>query len=89
MAEGLNRFLGDSPLRTLIKLVIVSVGVGFIMHVSGVSPLDLVDWVRSSFIEIWRSGFAAFGRLGRYFALGVVVVVPLFILIRILSWRKS
>ena len=89
MAEGLNRFLGDSPMRTLIKLIVVSVAVGFVMHMTGVSPMDLVDWVRKFIFDLWYSGFAALGKVGRYFMLGVVVVVPLFILIRLLSLRKS
>ncbi len=35
MADGINRFLGDTPGRTLVKLIVVSLIVGFVMSVFG------------------------------------------------------
>ncbi|MDO6964598.1 DUF6460 domain-containing protein [Rhizobium alvei] len=89
MSDGLNRFLGDTPGRTLIKLVVVSVVVGFVMSAFGIYPMDVVYWIRASFVELWRSGFAALGRVGDYLLLGAAIVIPVFIILRILSWRKS
>lgn len=89
MADGLNRFLGDTPTRTFVKLLVVSVVVGFIMNVLGLSPMDLVRWVSDFANDIWRSGFAALGRVGDYIIIGAVIVVPLFILMRLLNWRKG
>lgn len=89
MSDGLNRFLGDSPGRILIKLLIVSVVVGFIMSALGLYPMDIVYWVEGVFRELWHSGFAALGRVGDYLVLGAVIVIPLFIVIRLLNWRKS
>lgn len=89
MAEGLNRMLGDTPGRTLVKLVIISVVVGFVMTMLGLSPWDLVRWIEHGVGDLWRSGFAAIGRVGDYLLVGAMIVVPVFILLRILNWRKS
>jgi hypothetical protein len=89
MADGLNRFLGDTPVRTIVKLVIICVVVGFIMNTFGFYPMDVVYWIRHVFLELWHSGFAALGRVGDYLLLGAAIVIPLFIIVRILNWRKS
>jgi hypothetical protein len=89
MADGMNRFLGDSPMRTIVKLVVISVVVGFIMSMFGFYPMDILHWIRRAFFDLWRSGFAALGRVGDYLLLGAAIVIPVFIILRILNWRKS
>jgi hypothetical protein len=89
MADGLNRMLGDTPGRTIIKLVIISVVVGFVMSMMGFSPWDLVRFIQRGLRDLWNSGFAALGRVGDYLLVGAMIVVPVFIILRILNWRKS
>lgn len=89
MADGLNRLLGDTPGRTIVKLVILCVVVGFVMSTFGLYPMDIVRWFQRTFIELWRNGFAALGRVGDYLILGAAIVIPVFIVLRILNWRKS
>lgn len=89
MADGVNRFLGDTPLRTLVKLLVISVVVGFVMSSLGIYPGDILNWIRRTFFELWRNGFAALGRVGDYLLIGAAIVIPVFILLRIINWRKS
>jgi hypothetical protein len=89
MGDGLNRFLGDTPLRVAIKLIVVSLIVGFVMHMLGIYPADILYWAQDFVGDLWRTGFRALGRVGDYLLIGAAVVIPVFILIRILSWRKS
>ncbi|MDB5522914.1 MAG: hypothetical protein JWM58_677 [Rhizobium sp.] len=89
MAGGVNRFLGDTPMRTIVKLVILCVVVGFVMNMFGFYPADILFWIRRAFYDLWHSGFAALGRVGDYLLLGAAVVIPVFIIIRILNWHKS
>lgn len=84
----LTRFLGDTPLRVLLKLVIVSFIVGLVMSAFGWSPLDLLYGVRDFFLRIWNMGFAAIENFVGYFVLGAAVVIPAFIVIRLLSYRR-
>lgn len=88
MSDGLNRFLGDTPLRVLVKLLILSVVAGFLMSVFGLYPDDILYAVRNFVLDIWHSGFAALGRIGDYLLLGAVIVIPIFIVIRLLSFRR-
>lgn len=86
--SALSRFLGDSPLRVVIKLIVVSFLVGILMAAFGVSPWDVVDGIHDFFAGLWNMGFDALYRFGNYFLLGAVVVVPVFIILRILSFRR-
>ncbi len=84
----MTRFFGDTPLRTLLKLVVVSFLVGVAMSALGWSPFDVVYAIRDFFLDIWNMGFAALERFLRYLLLGAAVVVPVFIILRLLSYRR-
>lgn len=89
MSDGLNRLLGDTPGRTAVKLLILSVVVGFVMNMMGLSPWDLVRFIDNGVRELWHSGFRALGRVGDYLLVGAMIVIPVFVVLRILNWRKS
>ncbi|TCN36334.1 DUF6460 domain-containing protein [Sinorhizobium americanum] len=88
MSDGVNKFLGDSPLPVLVKLVVVSILVGFVMTVFDWRPMDLLDGIRDFVVDLWRTGFAALGRVGDYLLLGAAVVIPAFIILRLFSYRR-
>jgi hypothetical protein len=89
MSDRFNRLMGDTPGRTIVKLLILSVIVGFVMSMMGLSPWDLVRFVDNGIRELWHSGFRALGRIGDYLLVGAMIVIPAFIILRILNWRKS
>ncbi|MET0597044.1 MAG: DUF6460 domain-containing protein [Mesorhizobium sp.] len=86
--SGLTRFLGDSPLRVLLKLVIISFLVGIVMSAFGWSPFDVVYGIRDFVLDLWRMGFRAIDRFVGYFLLGAAIVVPAFLVLRLLNLRK-
>ncbi|THK34462.1 hypothetical protein EHS39_30330 [Ensifer sp. MPMI2T] len=88
MSDGLNKFLGDTPLRVLVKLVVVSILVGFVMTVFDWYPVDIYFGIRSFLLDLWRTGFAALGRVGDYLLLGAAIVIPAFLILRVLSYRR-
>ena len=88
MSEQVNRFLGDSLGRTLIKLVVVSLIVGFVMTVFGLTPWNIIYGFRDFILELWHRGFAALGRVGDYLLLGATIVIPLFVILRLFSYRR-
>ncbi|WP_454848095.1 DUF6460 domain-containing protein [Rhizobium binxianense] len=88
MSDQVNRFLGDSLGRTLIKLLVVSLIVGFIMTIFGLTPWSIVDNVRDLVLQLWHQGFAALGRVGDYLILGATIVIPIFLIIRLFSYRR-
>ena len=88
MSNGANGFLGDTPVRVIIKLLILSVAVGFLMSIFGLYPGDILFAARDFIRDLWNTGFKTLGRLGDYLLLGAVIVIPVFILIRLLSYRR-
>ncbi|MGO6757987.1 hypothetical protein E0H59_27410 [Rhizobium leguminosarum bv. viciae] len=88
MSDQANRFLGDSIGRTLIKLIVVSLIVGFVMTVFGLTPWGIIDGIRDFILEIWYRGFSALGRVGDYLILGATIVIPLFVILRLFSYRR-
>lgn len=87
--SALTRFLGDTPLRVLLKLLVVSFLVGVVMNAFGWSPFDIVRSVRESLLGIWNMGFRAIDHFAGYLLLGAVVVVPAFLVLRVLSYRRG
>jgi len=83
-----ERFFGDTPLRIAIKLVILSLLVGVVMSAFGWTVWDIYFGLRDFVLRVWDMGFAALGRFGDYILVGAAVVVPVFIVLRILSWRR-
>ncbi|MBX4929778.1 DUF6460 domain-containing protein [Rhizobium binae] len=88
MSDQVNRFLGDSLGRTLIKLVVVSLIVGFVMTVFGLTPWNIIYGFRDFILEIWHRGFSALGRVGDYLLLGATIVIPLFLILRLFSYHR-
>lgn len=86
--SGLNRFLGDSPLRVLVKLIVISFLVGVVMSYMGWSPYDVIDAIGDALSGIWNMGFDTLYRFWGYFLIGAVIVVPAFFLLRLLSYRR-
>jgi hypothetical protein len=86
--SALQRFLGDTPLRVIVKLIVVSFLVGLVMHAFGWTPYDVLYGIRDFFLDIWHMGFRALGRFFGYFLLGAAIVIPAFIVLRLLSYRK-
>ncbi|MDI7862282.1 DUF6460 domain-containing protein [Rhizobiaceae bacterium n13] len=88
MSDQTNRLLGDTPARTAIKLIVVSLIVGFVMTIFGLDPWDIVSGLRNFVLDIWQTGFAALGRIGNYLLVGATVVIPVFVILRLLSYRR-
>lgn len=88
MSDKLNTFLGDSLGRTIIKLLIISFVVGIVMSALDFTPWDVWYGIRDFFVSLYNLGFEALGRVGQYFFWGAAIVVPIFLLIRFLNFRK-
>ena len=43
MANGLNRFLGGSPLAVLVKLILLSILIGVVLSALGLDPWNIVE----------------------------------------------
>lgn len=89
MADNFNRFLGGSPLAVLGKLVLLSVLIGVVLSALGLDPWNIVQSVRRLFVNIWDMGFDAVRWLWQYFLLGAVIVIPIWLILRLLRAPKG
>lgn len=87
--SALNRFLGDTPLRIAIKLIVISFLVGIVMAAFDLTPWNVVDALRGFVDWLWSLGFDALYRFWNYFVLGAAVVIPLFVVMRLLKYRRQ
>lgn len=83
--DSVTRFLGGSPLAVLARLILVSILVGVILAALGLDPFDIVRSIEHLFRSIWNMGFDAVRWLWRYFLLGAVIVIPIWIIVRLLN----
>lgn len=83
-----TRFLGDTPLRVAVKLVVLSVLVGAVMRFFGWRPRDVLIAIRDAVHDVWLMGSSALDSAFGWLLLGAAVVVPIFLVARLLSFRR-
>jgi hypothetical protein len=81
--DGMHRFLGGSPLAVAFRLILLSILVGVVLAAIGFDPWNIVNSIRLLFQRIWDLGFDAVNGLWRYFLLGAVIVIPIWLLSRL------
>jgi len=87
--NGLQRFMGGSPAQVLLRLVVISLIVGVVLSALGLSPYDIVEKAQQLVWRIWNMGFGAIEWIWKYFLLGAVIVIPVWIVIRLLNMGKG
>src|SRR6201985_3101497 len=83
--DALYRFLGGSPLSVAFRLILLSVLVGVVLAAVGFDPWNIIYSIRLLFQRIWEFGFDAINWVWRYFLLGAVVVIPIWLITRVAS----
>jgi hypothetical protein len=81
--DGMYRFLGGSPLAVAFRLILLSILVGVVLAAIGFDPWNIVNSIRLLIQRIWDLGFDAVNGLWRYFLLGAVIVIPVWVLSRL------
>jgi Family of unknown function (DUF6460) len=84
-----SRFLGGSPLAVLARLVMLSILVGVILSVVGLDPWNILHSVERLIVAIWEMGFDAIRWVWRYFLLGAVIVIPIWLIMRFMQAPKG
>lgn len=85
--SSVNNFLGDSVWRVILKLLIASLLLGIVLATLGLSPHDVYQRGFDFISSIWNMGFEAVLRFGDYIILGAAIVVPVFIVLRLIKMR--
>jgi hypothetical protein len=78
-----SRFLGGPPLAVLFRLILLCILVGVILHALGFDPGDIIESIRRMAHAVWSMGFDAVRWVWRYFLLGAIIVVPIWLMLRL------
>ena len=84
-SDSLSRFLGGSPLSVAFRLILLSILVGVVLAAIGFDPWNIISSIRLLIQRIYDFGFDAINWVWRYFLLGAVVVVPVWLVARLAS----
>src|SRR5271169_4485759 len=83
--DTMTKVFGGSPLAVLGRLALVSILVGVVLAALGLDPFDIVRSIERLIRNIWDMGWDAVRKIWRYFLLGAVLVIPVWILVRIIN----
>ena len=81
----MTKVFGGSPLAVLGRLVLVSILVGVVLTALGLDPFDILHSIERLLRTIWNMGWDAVEWLWRYFLLGAVIVIPIWIVLRVIN----
>jgi hypothetical protein len=85
----ISRFLGGPPISVAVRLVLLCVLVGVILSVLGFDPWNIWRSLQNLVRTIWDMGFDAIWSLWRYFLLGAVIVVPIWLIVRLAKGGRA
>ncbi len=85
MSQRVNQFLGDTPFRVLIRLLALSFVVGLVLSVIGLHPFEIFEWMERVVQRIYNMGFDIIREAFEYLFLGALIVVPVFLIMRLLK----
>ncbi|MGZ3362200.1 MAG: DUF6460 domain-containing protein [Xanthobacteraceae bacterium] len=85
----MTRFFGGPPLSVIFRLVLLSILIGVILEVLGLDPWNVIDSLKSLLLRIWDMGFDAVRWLWRYLLLGAALVVPIWLIMRLVRIAKT
>ena len=88
-ASPLARFFGGPPLSVIFRLVLLSILIGVILKVMGLDPFNILRSIQDLIQYVWDMGFDAVRWLWRYFLLGAVLVLPIWLIMRLLRAAKG
>jgi len=80
----LERIIGGSPGAVALRLVVLSVVVGIVLSALGLDPRDILQSITRLVERVYNMGFDAVEWAFRYFLLGAVIVLPVWLVMRLL-----
>ena len=82
-------FIGGHPFLVLLRLAIVSVLVGIVLSLLGVTPHNFLRVLDDFARHVYDLGLGAVRWLIEYLILGAILVVPVWLVMRLLRARPK
>lgn len=85
----MDKIFGGPIVPTLLKLALLSIIVGLIFAIFGIDPMDLWREFGTTIQRVWQMTIDAINWSWRYAALGAIVVLPVWIIYRLMLAMTS
>ena len=85
----MERWLGGSPLGVAIRLIILSIVVGIGLSAMGITPGNVFYKLQILISRLYYLGFGAIDWLIGYFVIGAIIVVPIWLIVRLMSGLRG
>jgi hypothetical protein len=85
MTNTVGRFVGGSPAMVAVRLIVVSFVVGIVLETFGLDPATLFAEVMLGVRRIVELGFTDVSQVGRILLTGAMVVVPVWLVLRLID----
>jgi len=82
-------FFGESVAGTIIRLVLISIVVGIVFSALGITPFNIVERLEQIVRRITDLGFDAVRWAFNYFLLGAIIVIPVWLVLRLVRRRRE
>lgn len=76
---------GGNPLGVVVRLLLLSIVVGVVLSALGITPRNFVYHIEVLLRRIYDLGLASFDWVLQYLLLGAMVVIPIWIVARLLG----
>ncbi|MDX2258967.1 MAG: DUF6460 domain-containing protein [Hyphomicrobiaceae bacterium] len=80
-----NQVFGGNPWSVALRLAILSIVVGIVLSALGITPRNLFYHIDILFRRLYDMGFGAIEWVLGYLILGAMVVVPIWLIARVLG----
>lgn len=83
-----ERLLGGPPVAVFMRLLVVSLVVGALLMWLDIRPFEIFDALRRFADRLWYFGWDSVRTVIGYVVAGAVIVVPCWLLMRLMSYRR-
>lgn len=84
-----NMIFGGNPLGVILRLALISIVVGIVMKALGIDLSNFFQRINELLRNIYDLGFGAIEWVLEYMLLGALVVVPIWIIARLVGASRS
>ena len=87
--SALHRFLGGTPAAVFLRLLFVSAIVGAVLMWLRIRPIDILSNLEDLVRHFWSLGFDAVREIADYIVAGAIIVLPIWLVVRLLNFRNG
>lgn len=85
----MNDLFGGQPVKMIIKLILLSLFVGFVLKILHITPVGIFEWVIETIAHVINISFNSVEKVISYVITGAVVVIPVWFFMRLSEKKRE